>query len=660
MVRFCLFSILLSLLILQPLSGSQEFQEPRCVFSDSTSRWKGFTRYHFEICGRPAFITAPNSVSDKKEWVWRARFPEWHTEMDEILLDTGIFIAYINTDNLFGSPRAMDVWDEFYKYMVNELGFETKVSLEGVSRGGLFVFNWAKKHPWKVHSIYTEAPVCDFKSWPGGVGSGEGDRGSWKRLKKVYGFENDDQAFSFADNPIDNLESLAQAKVPIMSMIGLNDQVVPPSENIFILNDRYVIAGGISTIIPCTRGQEELLGHHFTIETPEIGADFIISNIDRSVLPLSSDDYQKAGSGLRNSQIKFEQGKEATVAFLGGSITQNGGWRDSICVYLQQRFPHTRFTFIPAGIASMGSTPGAFRLQRDVLSRGPVDLLFVEAAVNDAANGRSKEEQIRGMEGIIRHTLKANTATDVIVMHFVDPDKMETYNRRETPEVIRNFDLVTAHYKTGTINLAKEVTHRINNREFTWEDDFKNLHPSPFGQSVYFNSIKSFLDNQYTQAFDRRENIKIHSIPEAFDPYCYEQGRLIPFLEASEIEGFEFVSNWSPHVQAGTRRGYTHVDMLVGKQAGDSFTLHFEGKAVGIMVAAGPDAGIIEFSIDGGKMQTIDLFTAWSSQLYLPWYYTLAAELASGSHTLRVKIIETMNKSSLGNSCIIKSFYVNK
>ena len=633
---------------------------PVTTLSDSTSSWKGFTRYHFELDNRKAFVTAPNKALETKEWIWRARFPEWHTEMDEILLDAGFHIAYIDTDNMFGSPRAMEVWDEFYHYMVDELGFSSRVSLEGVSRGGLFVFNWAKRHPWKVHSIYTEAPVCDFKSWPGGVGSGVGDMGSWKTLKKEYGFENDEQALSFADNPIDNLESLALAKVPILCMIGLNDQVVPPSENIIILSDRYVNAGGISTIIPCTRGQEELLGHHFTIETPEIGADFIISNVHRPVLPLSSKDYQKAGSGLRNSQIKFEQEKEGKVAFLGGSITQNGGWRDSISVYLQQRFPHTQFTFIPAGISSMGTTPGAFRLQRDVLSRGTIDLLFVEAAVNDATNGRSNKEQIRGMEGIIRHALKVNTATDVIVMHFVDPDKMETYNRGETPEVIRNFDLVTAHYKTGTINLAKEVTDRINNGEFSWEDDFINLHPSPFGQSIYFRSMKYFLETQFAKPLDRKEKVQIHSIPEALDPYCYDQGRIVPFQKASDIVGFEAVSNWSPPIQAGTRKGYTHVDMLVGKKAGASFTLQFDGRAVGLMVAAGPDAGMLEFSIDGGKTQTIDLFTQWSSQLYLPWYYTLAAELKPGSHTLQVKVIEARNENSLGNSCIIKSFYVNE
>lgn len=78
------------------------------------------------------------------------------------------------------------------------------------------------------------------------------------------------------------------------------------------------------------------------------------------------------------------------------------------------------------------------------------------------------------------------------------------------------------------------------------------------------------------------------------------------------------------------------------------------------MVAAGPNAGIIEFSIDGGDIKTLDLFTAWSSHLYLPWYYTLAAELEKGPHILQVRITKEKNDKSLGNSCIIKSFYVNE
>lgn len=74
-----------------------------------------------------------------------------------------------------------------------------------------------------------------------------------------------------------------------------------------------------------------------------------------------------------------------------------------VAQYLQERFSDTEFDFINAGIPSTGSTPGAFRLANDVLSKGTVDLLFEEAAVNDYHNGRSVTEQIRGMEGIVRY-----------------------------------------------------------------------------------------------------------------------------------------------------------------------------------------------------------------------------------------------------------------
>jgi len=72
--------------------------------------------------------------------------------------------------------------------------------------------------------------------------------------------------------------------------------------------------------------------------------------------------------------------------------------------------------------------------------------------------------------------------------------------------------------------------------------------------------------------------------------------------------------------------------MLVGKYPGETLHFKFKGNAVGIAVAAGFDAGIIEFSIDGSPRQQQDLFTQWSNGLYLPWYYTLASGLKNKKH----------------------------
>ena len=195
--------------------------------------------------------------------------------MDSILLSEGFYVAYINTDNMYGSPASLEVWNGFYEYLTSMHGLNRKVSLEGVSRGGLFIYNWAKHNPEKVICIYAEAPVCDFKSWPGGLGKGKGSAADWERLKEAYGFSSDEEAKNYRDNPVDNLEKLAQAKVPLLHMIGLDDQIVPPEENTFILVDRYINLGGPATIVPCTVGRQELDGHHFPVESPRLAADFV-------------------------------------------------------------------------------------------------------------------------------------------------------------------------------------------------------------------------------------------------------------------------------------------------------------------------------------------------------------------------------------------------
>ena len=140
--------------------------------------------------------------------------------------------------------------------------------------------------------------------------------------------------------------------------------------------------------------------------------------------------------GLRNSLRRFQAGGAARVAFLGGSITEMKGWRDLVCEHLAGRFPRTQFDFINAGISSTGSTPGAFRLMRDVFANGPVDLLFEEAAVNDSTNYFTPREQVRGMEGIVRHARLQQPEIDIVLLHFVDPDKMAAIRAGKTPEVI--------------------------------------------------------------------------------------------------------------------------------------------------------------------------------------------------------------------------------
>jgi sialidase-1 len=535
-----------------------------------------------------------------------------------------------------------------------------KVALEGVSRGRLFVFNFAKKWPERVSAIYAEAPVCDFKSWPGGKGSGPGDAASWKQLQEIYGFASEKEAIEFAANPIDDLEKLAKAKVPLYFSIGLHDSIVLPEENTYKLVNSYIRLGGPAMVYPNTLGKQELKGHHFAIENLKAGADFIRNSYPEINPKLESKDFQTFRSKMHNAQIVFERERVGRVAFLGGSITAMNGWRDSICTYLQKRFPDTKFDFIAAGIPSMGSTPGAFRFERDVLRNGKVDLLFEEAAVNDRVNGFGTETQILGMEGIVRHARESNPAMDIVIMHFVDPEKMAEYRKGIVPPEIQNHEKVAAHYGVSTINLAKEVTDRIDNGEFTWEDDFKNLHPSPFGQHIYFQSMKLFLENCWSGFVADDDKVTAYKLPEKLAEACYSKGVLIPAVQVKPAKGWQAIPNWVPTDQTGTRDDFTKVPMLVAEASGGTLMVDFEGNAVGIAVASGFDAGTIEYRIDKGDWQKQDLFTQWSSQLHLPWFYTLGYGLNSGKHQLQIKVLPEKNEQSKGNACRIRYFYVNK
>lgn len=386
---------------------------------------------------------------------------------------------------------------------------------------------------------------------------------------------------------------------------------------------------------------------------------FIVSVSDSFGRQPDSKNYHTIRGNLNNSTHKFETEKSGRVVFLGGSITFNPGWRDSVCNFFQKEFPETKFDFINAGVPSMGSTPGAFRFENDVLKNGKVDLLFLEASVNDDTNNTASTEIIRGMEGIVRHAKIANPLCDIVIMYFVDPGKMKDYRNGKVPEVIQLHDKVAGHYNISAINLAKEVTERIDAGEFDWENDFKDLHPSPFGQQVYFHSIKQFLLNNLKTG-EVPVNSVSYKMPEAIDKYSYSGGILVEPNPPKPIKGWDMVENWQPADGKGTRENYVNVPMLVGDYPGKIIKFQFKGNAVGIAVAAGPDAGIIEYSIDESDWKKQDLFTQWSKNLYLPWFYTLGSGLKNGKHTLQIRLTNEKNQESIGNKCVLRYFYFNE
>lgn len=620
--------------------------------------WMGYEKVNVTLKRCKAYYVRPFKALPGNPWVWRSSFPDWHVGMDTILLKRGFHVGYVDFENQYGSPQAMQEWDQFYRYLVNKVGLSPKPALEAVSRGALYALAWAKRNPDKVSCIYAETPVYDIKSWPGGKGKGIGDQSSWEQFKQVFKL-NENEALAFADNPIDHLDGLASFRVPVLNVVGLQDRVTPKEENTDVFIRRYNQLGGPSAVYPITDEPQELHGHHFPINRPAEFADFIFCNSigKTSILPYKR--YYETRGGVGNFLRQSVARKHATVGFLGGSITFNPGWRNKVMAFLQERLPDTKLTFISAGIPSLGSLPHAFRLKKDLLDSGRVDLLFVEAAVNDRVNGTDKITQLKCLEGIVRHCRQSNPAMDMIMMSFADPEKITDYKKGLVPEEIKNHERVAAHYDLPSINLAKAVQEKISNNEFNWNEDFKDLHPSIFGQELYAAAIKDLLESCFEQKSSVNEGVRIAALPRQLSIHSIANGDYYPISKAHLGKDWVYVRKWSPLDRMNTRPGFVNVPVISSNRPGAELSLSFTGNAVGIAVVSGPDAGMISYAIDGAAYKRVDLFTAWSGFLHLPWYILFSSDLKPGKHLLKIRIESDKNLSSQGNACRIVHFLTN-
>ena len=264
-------------------------------FPGKVSDFHGFQRYDFKQGGRGCVVVTPRDASEGTPWIWRARFFGHEPQTDIALLNQGYHVAYADVGGLFGSPQAVEIWDRFYDYLTTKHGFHPRPALEGMSRGGLIIFNWAKANPDKVSCIYGDAPVCDFKSWPGGKGIGKGGGGAWQACLKAYGL-TEAQARTAKVNPIDGLEPLATARVPVLNVVGDADGVVPVSENTAVLEQRYAQLKGPIDVI-----HKPGIGHHpHSLKDPQPIVDFVLKNRRDLTLVLAGDSTvtDSAGWGL--------------------------------------------------------------------------------------------------------------------------------------------------------------------------------------------------------------------------------------------------------------------------------------------------------------------------------------------------------------------------
>jgi hypothetical protein len=172
--------------------------------------------------------------------------------------------------------------------------------------------------------------------------------------------------------------------------------------------------------------------------------------------------------------------------------------------------------------------------------------------------------------------------------------------------------------------------------------------------------IDSLMSEAWKETLPADAETTAHELPEhPLDEKSYWRGRLIAPDKAKIIRDMNIkVPEWSS-IKGNCRSRFANDKLLCASKPGAEMTLDFEGTAIGAYVLAGPDAGIVETSIDGGPYKSFNLLHHYSAGLHYPRTAVFAADLKPGWHILRLRIRENKDERSRGNTMRVLYFVAN-
>lgn len=347
-----------------------------------------------------------------------------------------------------------------------------------------------------------------------------------------------------------------------------------------------------------------------------------------------------ARGGLPNVFAKLKAGKPVNVAYLGGSITEQPGWRVLSLKWLREHFPSAKIEPINAAIGGTGSDLGAFRLEKDVLQFHP-DLLFVEFAVND---GGTPPERIReAMEGIVRQTWRKVPDCDICFVYTLVgvsfPGLQEgklTQAASTMEDVADYYKIPSVHFGLKVVALAKEGKLVVSSSDARLDqvagDALNESTPLPVdaqGRIVFSKDGVHPYPNTghvlYTQALIRAltviEPVGLpgkHETGTPLRPDNWEHAHLVAVSDAAKIS--QAASGETTSAGQLEKQFAKRLPGILKFHPGDSIHFRFRGTNASLYGLRGPDSGMLEVNIDGTakKLVNFDRFCGTYRLVTLP------------------------------------------
>lgn len=340
--------------------------------------------------------------------------------------------------------------------------------------------------------------------------------------------------------------------------------------------------------------------------------------------------------GLPHFFSKLKRGGPVKVAYLGGSITAQSGWRVKSLGWFQKLYPGAKLEEIYAALGGTGSGMGAFRMDHDVLPFQP-DLLFVEFAVND--NAAPPAEIRRSMEGIVRKTWKAYPACDICFVYTATEKEFKELQAGKLSRSASVMETVADAYQIPSIQMGMEAARLEKEGKLSIKapeakveqvagkdlDQNAGMPTGPDGKIPFSrDGVHPYNDTGhqlYMEAIARSmpkieaasAATEPHRVPAPFDPQNLENAKMLPLDKAAMSGPWKIVAPTA--IGDGKAPGAAEFGRFLSPiwkaEPGAELSFRFRGSRAAIYDMLGPDCGRVEITLDGNT-STVDRIDAYT------------------------------------------------
>ena len=353
--------------------------------------------------------------------------------------------------------------------------------------------------------------------------------------------------------------------------------------------------------------------------------------------------------GLPNACRIWKEGKaEGTIFYIGGTLgNAPGGTRDQLSRIVKKVLPAGKGVraFCAWNRSYPDNCSSVIETFRSMSSSAGVSgetvypyvaITVIDLSADDI--GMPAEQVQAALEGMIFRTRKKNPTRDMVMLYQADDRFVADYRAGKVPEVIRMHEAIGAHYGIPSVNLAKAASAIAD-----WKGTKKER------DALLCQQMERLLSQCAAQAAGQPVR---HPCPKPMAQGVWDRATLVNY-DRGEMD----LAGWLGWQLSPVDQIF-HVATC--SKPGPAMSVDFTGTAVGVYGVTGADAGDLDFSIDGGPWQALQVFDrAAKDGGYHLFHRMFADQLADTKHTVRLRVAEAVPPGSKGRQARVGWFTVN-